>query len=63
MGRVVKFHVKSLEKLHRESAGRRWNRVELVVTDHAHRAFLIRVCELAQVAADARIVPGKFQFP
>ena len=61
MGGVVKLHIKTLEKSHRECAGRRRHGIEFAVADHTHRAFLVCIRELAEVAADARIVSCKFE--
>ncbi len=61
MGGVVKLHIEPFEKFYRKGACRRRHGVHLVMTYGAHRRFFAGVCELAQVTADAGIVPGIFE--
>lgn len=59
MCRVIELHVEAFSELCREPAGRWRNRLQIFVTDSAHRTFGVR--KLVQMTADARIVPGKFE--
>ena len=54
------LHVKALNESRRKLPQRRLRGFHIVVTDRAH-CLLLRVRELTDVAADARVVAGKFQ--
>ena len=62
--RVVKLHVKALDKLCRKDFHRRLIRTETRMADRAHRPVIVRCLigyKLIEVAANARIVAGVFE--
>ena len=60
MRRVHELHVEPFLKLCRKRLHRRRSCIHVGVTDDAHR-LLFGISELADVAADARIVTGEFK--
>ena len=59
--RMVELHVEALDETRRKGLERWRRRTHLVVTYRAHCGFLARISELAQMAANARIMAREFQ--